>query len=489
LQNQGNAPGGRRRNAGRARAVAAALAVCIAVAAWPGRAVQQPAAADLEKLTADATRWLAELIRIDTTNPPGNELAAAKYLAGVLEKEGIASEVMESAPGRGIVMARLRAGAVPDPERALLLLGHTDVVGVDRRKWTADPFGGEIRDGYLYGRGALDMKGPLVAHLAAFIALKRGGTPLSRDVIFLAEGDEETGGELGIEFAVRRHWEKIAAGFALNEGGQTIAENGRTLYVGVQAAEKVPVNVQVIATGTAGHASIPIRENAVVRLAAAIEKIGAWEPPMQLQSVTRRYFEGLAPIVDNEIGKWMRALEQPDRMERALRRVTEANPAWGAMLRNTVVPTMLNGGFRANVIPSEARATLNIRLLPGEQVSEVIRQLEKAVGDPQVRFEAEPLSRQQSPPSPVESELFRVIEKVGPQVFPGARVLPMMSTWATDSAQLRLRNVQAYGLIPFPLTTQELARMHSDDERIPLEAFRRGLEFELRVVEEFVRRR
>jgi len=444
---------------------------------------------EMEKLQMDALGWLIDLIRIDTTNPPGNELAAAKYIAGVLEKEGITAEVIESAPGRGIVIARLRAGAIPDPARALLLLGHTDVVGVDRAKWTVDPFSGEMKNGSVYGRGALDMKGPLVAHLAAFIGLKRSGVRLDRDVILLAEGDEEAGGEAGIEFAVRHHWDKIACGFALNEGGQTIAQDGKVLYVGVQASEKVAVNVHVIARGPAGHASIPRKDNPVAHLAAAVEKIAAFETPIQMQTVTRTYFERLAPLVDNDLGKWMRALDTPGRQDLAVKRLTETNPAWNAMLRNTISPTMLQAGVRVNVIPSEARASLNIRLLPGELPGPLIASLEKAVADPAIKFEMEPLARQQSPPSSIESELFKAIERTAPRSFPGAAVVPMMSTWATDSAQLRLRSVQALGIIPFPLTQEELARMHSDDERIPIDAFRRGVEFEYRIVEEFVRAR
>jgi acetylornithine deacetylase/succinyl-diaminopimelate desuccinylase-like protein len=462
------------------------LWIVFALAASAPAGAQQ-IVSEMERLHQDALIWLADLIKIDTTNPPGNELAAAKYIAGVLEKEGISAEVIETAPGRGIVIARLRAGAIPDPSQALLLLGHTDVVGVDRAKWTVDPFGGVVKDGYLYGRGALDMKGPLVAHLAAFIGLKRNGVKLERDVIFLAEGDEEAGGEAGIEYAVRNHWDKIAAGFALNEGGQTILEGGKVLYVGVQASEKVPVNVHVVARGMAGHASIPRKDNPVTHLAAAVQKIAAYESPIQLQTVTRTYFERLAPLVDNDLGKWMRALDTPGRQELAVKRLTEVNPAWNAMLRNTIAPTMLNAGVRVNVIPSEARASLNIRLLPGELVAPLVAELEKAVNNPAIKFEVENPSRQQSPPSSIDTTLFTTIEKVTTQFFPGAGVLPMMSTWATDSAQLRVRNVQAYGLIPFPLTQEELVRMHSDDERIPLAAFRRGIEFEYRVVEEFTK--
>lgn len=285
-------------------------------------AAQQPAV-DFDKLSAEAAGWLSGLLAINTTNPPGNELAAAKFIAAILEKEGIAAEVLESAPGRGIVIARLRANAVPDPARALLLLGHTDVVGVDRAKWTAEPFGGEVKDGAIWGRGAIDDKGRLVATLAAFVALKRAGVRLERDVIFLAVADEEEGGEAGIEFAVRKHWDKIAAGFALNEGGRMFVKDGKVVYVGVQASEKVPMNIEVIATGPAGHASIPRDDNAVVHLAAAVAKIGAYDAPVQLNSITRRYFEQMATIEAPEMAKWIRALlEQPERLQHAAKKLS-----------------------------------------------------------------------------------------------------------------------------------------------------------------------
>ena len=456
---------------------------------WAGALVraQEPPRPDLGKLTEEATGWLAGLIRIDTTNPPGNELAAARYLAGILEREGITAEVIESAPGRGIVVARLRAGAVPDPARALLLLGHMDVVGVEREKWSVDPFGGVIKDGYLYGRGAIDDKGMTVANLAVMVALKRAGVRLSRDIIYLAEGDEEGGGEDGIEFAIAKHWDKIAAGFALNEGGRVMVKGGKVQYVGVQASEKIPVNVRVIATGPSGHGSMPRKDNSIVHLAGAVAKIGAYEAPVRPNTVTRRYFEQLAKIEDPEMARWMRALDTTERVEIAARRISEASPAWNSMLRNSIAPTILRGGIRENVVPSEASATLNIRMLPGESVEALVEELKKLVNDPQVRFEISPASRQPAPPSTIESDLFKTIERISPLVFPGAVVLPYMSTGATDSAQLRLHNVQAYGLLPFPMTEEDDRRMHADDERIPLSAFGRGIGYLYRVVEEFAR--
>lgn len=466
----------------------AALAACLALAAVPAVAQQNAAAPDFAKLSQEATEWLAGLIRINTSNPPGNELVAARYLADILNREGIPAEVIESAPGRGVLIARLRAAAMPDPKRALLLLGHTDVVGVDRSKWSVDPFGGVIKDGYLYGRGTLDCKGLAVAELAVMVALKRAGVKLDRDIIFLSEPDEEETGEAGIEFAVREHWDKIAAGSAINEGGRVLVKDGKVTLVEVQATEKVPVNLEVIASGPAGHGSIPRPDNAVVHLASAVSKIGSYETPVKMNTVTHRYFEQLAQIEpDEELAKWMRALEQPERTQLAARRLSQANPVWNSMLRTSIAPTMLKAGFRSNVVPSEARATLNVRLFPGDTVQGVVDDLTKLVNDPQIRIEAGPAMRPLAPASSLDTDLYRVIERVTPQVFPGATVLPSLSTWATDSAQLRMHNVQAYGIVVFPLTEEELARIHSDDERISLESFRKGIEYLHAIVDAFAR--
>jgi acetylornithine deacetylase/succinyl-diaminopimelate desuccinylase-like protein len=463
------------------------LAALSVLAVSPTAAQQNAPAVDFARLSAEATRWLAELVRINTTNPPGNELAAARYLAGVLEREGITAEVLESAPGRGVVIARLRASAVPDPSRALLLLSHSDVVGVEREKWSVDPFGGVFKDGYLYGRGTLDAKGLAVAELAVVVALKRAGVKLDRDVIFLVEGDEEEGGEAGIEFVLRKHWEKVAAGFAINEGGRVVVKDARVQFAEVQASEKVPVNLEVIATGPAGHGSVPRKDNPIVHLAAAVAKIGEYETPVKINTVTQRYFEELAKIQDEELARWMRALGQPERMQLAARKLSQANPVWNSMLRNSIAPTILRGGIRSNVVPSEARATLNVRLFPGETVEALVEDLRKLVNDPQVRIEADGLSRPLAPPSSLDTDLYRAIEQVTARMFPGALTLPSMSTWATDSAQLRMRNVQAYGLLPFPMSEEEIARIHSDDERISLDAFRKGIEYLYAIVEAFAR--
>jgi acetylornithine deacetylase/succinyl-diaminopimelate desuccinylase-like protein len=441
---------------------------------------------DMLQLTAEAQTWLTDLIRINTTNPPGNELEAAKYIQGVLQKESIPVDVLEMKPGRGIVIARLQAGPLPDASKALLLVAHLDVVGVQRAKWSVDPFAGTEKDNYIYGRGAIDDKGMIAANLAAFIGLKRSGTRLTRDVILLADDDEEQGGDASIKAVIDRYWDKIACGFAINEGGGIVLQNGKVQYVAIQTSEKVAYNVTVTATGTSGHASVPQRDNAVVHLAAAVQKVGTLETPLHLLTVTRRYFEQLGPVEDEDIAKWIRALETSDRADLAALRLAGMNPVWNSMLRDTIAPTELSGGVRANVVPAEASANLNIRLLPGNSILDVIEQMQKAVNDPQIKFTVEPDAGPSAPSSSITSELYQTLERLAPRQFPGAPVVPYLSTWATDSAYLRLHNVQAYGLVPFPLTEADMLRMHGDDERMPVASFRTGVDFLYKAVHEFV---
>src|SRR6202171_3995004 len=291
-------------------------------------------------------------------------------------------DLLEMAPGRCAGIAPLRSSAVTHRHKPPLLVAHMDVVGAERARWTVDPFGAVVKDGYLYGRGSIDDKAMLAANLATFIGLKRGNAKLNRDVIFLATDDEEQGGDASIRVLIAKNWDKFAAGFALNEGGEVVSKGGKVQYIAVQSSEKFAVNVAVIAKGPSGHASIPTKDNAVVHLAAAVAKIGTYSAPVHFTAVVRRYFEGLAAISDDEIAKWMRSLESSDRAEHAQRVIAETNPEWGAMMRDTVAPTMLSAGVRANVIPGEARAMLNIRLLPGDTVDVLLGALTKLVNDP-----------------------------------------------------------------------------------------------------------
>jgi acetylornithine deacetylase/succinyl-diaminopimelate desuccinylase-like protein len=440
---------------------------------------------DTSALAREAQDWLVELVKINTTNPPGNEQVAAKYIAGILVKEGITAELLDVAPGRTAVVARLRSSVVPDPSKALLLVAHMDVVGVDRNRWTVDPFGAVIKDGYLYGRGSIDDKSMVAANLAAFIALKRANAHLDRDVIFLATTDEEQFGEASLKILIAKYWDKMAAGFALNEGGKVVLKNGKVQYIGLQVAEKVSVNISVRATGKGGHSSVPTKQNPVVHLAAAVAKIGDYSAPVHLTSIVRRYFEGLSAIEDDETGKWMRVIDAPDRGEHAQRVLSDMNPMWNSMMRDTIAPTMLQAGVRANVIPSEAKAVLNVRLLPGDTITALLNDLTKLVNDPTVKLDVLPDGGLAAPNSSMESDFYGLLTKVCAKEFGGAPVLPFLSTGATDSAQLRLHNVQAYGLRPFPMTEEDDARVHGDDERLPLASFAKGVDLMTRIVAEF----
>src|SRR5262245_7739974 len=248
---------------------------------------------DFGKTRDEAVQLLRALIRIDTSNPPGNETRATDYLKGVLEREGIAVEVFGREPGRGSLVARLRGNGRLRP---ILLMGHTDVVGVEREKWSVDPFAGELKDGFVYGGGAIDDKDTVAAALVTILSLKRLRVPLERDVIFLAEAGEEGTPELGITYMVDNHWDKIAAEFALAEGGDIPTRAGHVRYVGVATTEKVPTGTRGVAHGTSGHGSMPRPDNPIVHLSAAIAKIGAYQPPMRLIETTKVFFERTAAI-------------------------------------------------------------------------------------------------------------------------------------------------------------------------------------------------
>jgi acetylornithine deacetylase/succinyl-diaminopimelate desuccinylase-like protein len=362
------------------------------------RAQASAANPDLSKLGDEAQGWLSDLVRTNSVNPPGNEAAIAKYISAIFQKEGINNEVLEMAPGRSIVIARLQAGPLPDPTNALLLVAHQDTVGVDPKKWSVDPFAATIRDGYMWGRGAIDDKAMLAANIATMVELKRTKARLARDVIFLATDDEEQGGSASIKVTIQKYWDKIACAYALNEGGRIIVKVGKVQYVGVQASEKVAYNVTVTATGQSGHGSLPKPDNAVTHLAAAVEKLGTYQVPAQPSTITLRYFEQLSKVEDDEIAKWMRALEQPSRADLAVKHLSDESPMWNSMLRDTIAPTMLQAGVRVNVVPSEATANLNIRLLPGHSIEELMGQFTKIVNDPQIKLQLAPDSGENAPP-------------------------------------------------------------------------------------------
>ena len=423
----------------------------------------------LEELTR---RYLIDLVRLDTTNPPGNETRVAQYLKTVCDAEGIESETLGGDPARLNFLARIRGSGKLKP---LLLMAHSDVVPADRSQWTVDPFSAEIRDGMLYGRGAQDDKSLLAAELAVFVDLKRSGVKLDRDVILLSEADEEAGSS-GIQWLIANAWEKISAQFAVNEGGFAITTaTGQRIYE-IQTTEKIPTRVILAAQGTAGHGSLPRDDNPVVHLARAIARVAEADQPVRLNTTTRRYLHAIAKLPDY---KWLEPLLP--RLENASTATAVANqirardPELAAMLRTTVSPTMLAAGTKINVIPNTAEAQLDVRRLPNETHAEIFERVRRIVHDPAVEVRAAP--GQEMPatePSGISTPLYEVMRQTFAHTAPTALVIPYMVRGATDGSFLRQKGIDVYGA-PLFLREDKESRAHGNDERISLESLASGV--------------
>src|SRR5215471_2025827 len=458
------------------RALTAVLALLASASFIP--AYEKPQAPDFNVVRDEVVKILAGFVRIDTSNPPGNETRGAEYLKAILDREGIPSEIFEMERSRGNIVARLKGNGKKKP---LLLMGHIDVVGVEREKWTVDPFAGIVKDGYLYGRGSSDDKGMASACLEVFLLLHRLKVPLDRDVIFLAEAGEEGTSTVGIDYMVQQHWDKIECEFALNEGGMIYAIDGKVKYVGVATTEKVPRGFKLIARGTSGHGSVPRADNAITHLAAAVEKVGNWQASMRLNETTRAFFSRLAKISPADEAYLYSNLEEPSKTETVQEKIRLTNPMYNSMLRTSIVPTIIKGGFRSNVIPGDAEATLDVRAVPDEDIEALAQSLRKLINDPAVEVVPPPArGRPATPPSKLDTDMFRALENSQARLFPGTLTLPLMLTGATDSAQLRAKGVQAYGL--GSLAAVSVA--HGNDERISIEGLGKFVEFIYRAVTE-----
>ncbi|MEO8257524.1 MAG: M20/M25/M40 family metallo-hydrolase [Acidobacteriota bacterium] len=418
---------------------------------------------DWDALRPEILERYRALVQIDTT--AGRETLAVDYLKKVLEGEGIPTQTFALDPKRANLVARLKGNGARKP---LLILAHTDVVGVQPEKWPVDPFGAVIKDGYIWGRGSKDDKPVLTANLITMLLLKRLGVQLDRDVIFLAESGEEadlTG--VGINYMVREHFAEIDAEFAMTEGGGATIAGARVSQVNIGTAEKLPARVRLVATGTAGHGSAPRLDNALVHLSAAVEKVGRWETPRRLNDTTRTYFEKLASVSPPQQAAIYRGLFDATAAAGADRFLREHSPAEYSMLRTSVVPTMLKAGVGANVIPSEAEATLDIRALPDEDIEAFYAEMARVIADPAVKIVPIPQTRPRSPASRLDTEMYRVMERVATMMYPGAAVLPSMSTGASDQAQLRARGIQSYGIGPAATESDSLNYpAHGDVERL-----------------------
>ena len=432
-------------------------------AAIASLAAQQPAAPDWNKLRPEILQHYRSIVQIDST--AGNETKVVEYLKKVLEAEGIPTTTFALDPKRANLVARLKGNG---SKRPLLILAHTDVVGVQKEKWPVDPFGAVMKDGYIWGRGSKDDKPVLTANLITMLMLKRSGVPLDRDIIFLAESGEEADPYgVGINFMVKEHFDEIDAEFAMTEGGGADIQNGRVARVNIGTAEKVPARVRLVATGMAGHGSVPRLDNPLIHLGAAVQKVGMWQTPMRLNETTRSYFQKLSEISAPDRAAIYKALLEQKSTDEAQKFLREHSPGEYSMLRTSVVPTMLKAGVGANVIPSEAEATLDIRALPDENVHAFYAEMAKVINDPAVRIEPIPQTRPPSPASKLGTEMYQAMERVAKAIYPGATVIPSMSTGASDMAQLRAKGIQSYGIGPASTESDALNYpAHGDVERL-----------------------
>ncbi len=439
------------------------------LAAWitQGATAQTDAAAARPAIDAETLRHFQALVRMDTTSPPGNEKPAADYVAQVLEREGIPVQTFAVEADRPNVVARLAGNG---RKRPLLLMAHTDTVSVDLAKWQHPPFSAARDGGHIYGRGAVDDKDSVTAALMTMLLLKRNLVALDRDVIFLAEAGEEGSTEVGIAFMVEQHYDAIDADYCFAETGNVVRIGGEVSYAEVQTAEKFSRGIDLVAHGVAGHASVPLEGNAIARLARAIDAVTQWQPPVILNGTTRAYFARLGEILEGQTARRYRnVLSSDPAVVAAADAWLRANdPVRASMLRTSISPTIVQGGYRNNVIPSEARATLDVRMRPGEDAEAFRLELERLIADPEVEVVFNGYSvRPQSAPAALDNEAYVAIERAYTAHY-GAPVMPMMGNGATDMAFLRAKGMQCYGV--GPVIDQEDAALgfgaHSDQERI-----------------------
>ena len=439
---------------------------------------------NFDALAAEATSWLQEYLRIRTANPPGNETEGAKFLQAVLAREGIASDILESAPGRGNLVARLPGTGA---RRPLVLLHHIDVVPADSSRWRFPPYSGVIEDGDVWGRGAQDTKGLGIIQLATMVALKRRGIVLSRDLILVANADEELGSTGSVWFTQQKADLLRNAEFLLNEGGENLMGNdGKASSYGLDATEKVPYWLRLTVRGEPGHGSRPTAGNAALRLSRVLGRIADWETPLVLTPPAEAYLRALATRETNPTYRaW---LADP---AAALR--DSAAAAWltsdryqNAILRNTVTITVLHGSTNTNVIPAEASAEIDVRLLPGQRPEEFLAQLRSVIRDTTV--EITPISRLRSArSSPVDGPVLDAFTGAVNAMDPGALVLPKMLTGYTDSYDYRALGIDAYGIESWRTTEAIGATTHGNNERVPVPEVRFGVEFYYRIVEQLAR--
>jgi acetylornithine deacetylase/succinyl-diaminopimelate desuccinylase-like protein len=416
-----------------------------------------------------AVDLMQQYLRVNTSNPPGNEIEAAKFLKKIFDQHGIENEVFEYKPGRANIIARIKGNG---SKRPIILLSHTDVVTAEPSAWEVDPFAGVIKNDSIYGRGALDMKGEGLLHLMTMILLKREGPPLSRDVIFLGTADEEVHDEGSYWMIANKADLFKNAEFLLTEGGDNLLEGGAVKIVGVDVAEKAPFWLQLTATGLPGHGSRPVADSAANRLVRAMNRILDWETPIKLLPPVEQYFKDIAPL-------------QPEPLRSQFANIADSlkNPAfvktlsslreYNFLVRNTISLTMLSGSKQTNVIPNTATCNLDVRLLPGEAPEDFLKALTAVIADPSIKIEN--INRFKPPnSSPTNTELFSLIARKTKENYPSAIVTTKMLSGYTESQLYRQLGIIAYGWAPIYTTVEEDEGVHGNNERISVKNIRQG---------------
>lgn len=426
---------------------------------------QSPQALNWDSISEEAVHNLSAYLTINTTNPPGNELEAARFLQQLLARDGIEAQILDTAelgPGRANLYARLRSSGT---KKAIALVNHLDVVPVTPQFWSVGPFSGAVRDGYVWGRGALDMKGEGMVQLMALVALKRSGVPLDRDIVFIGNADEELGGT-GAEVFVKRHADLLRdVEFLMTEGGDNLVDNGRLAYYGVGVAEKRTFWQRLTVRGTPSHGSRPTKLNPVPHLVDALSRLAHHETPLHVTPGVAKYFHDIAPQYAGRQRAWLSnvaaALANP-----AARAWITDNIYWNAILRNTISLTVLAASNKTNVIPAEATAEIDIRLLPDQDTTAVRAELVRVVRDTAVHWQT--IYPPKAPlESPIDTDLFRAIERAAHERDPGAQVTTPMLTGATDRPTYRALGIVTYGFDPFKADKADAQRgVHGNDERV-----------------------
>jgi acetylornithine deacetylase/succinyl-diaminopimelate desuccinylase-like protein len=416
-----------------------------------------------------AVDLMKQYLRVNTSNPPGNEIQAARFFKEVFDKYGIESQIFEYKPERANIIARLKGNG---SKRPIILLSHMDVVTADPQSWRVDPFSAQIVDGAIYGRGALDMKGEGLLHLMTMLLLKNEGPTLSRDVIFLATADEEVKDEGSLWMIATKADLFKDAEYVLTEGGSNLLESGTVKFVGVGVAEKAPYWLQLIATGSPGHGSQPIFDSAPNRLVRAMNRILDWETPIILLPAVEKFFKDVAPLQKSAWQSKFANIRESLKDPQFLKEITRERE-YNFLLRNTISLTMMNGSKQTNVIPNTATCNLDVRLLPGEDPAAFREALIKVIADPTIKIEN---VNSFKPPnsSPVDSELFSIISEVTRSHHPDAIVTTKLLSGYTESQMYRQLGIIAYGWSPIYTTTDEDEGVHGNNERITVKNVREG---------------